>query len=176
MSLGRELYFNTGDTNFIALVNHHTYYSFIEENWDFEMLKRHWICETQNENILVFQMTEEGIESDWKISITTQPPKDVQCYRKDEGVIKVTNGELCFVEYTCLTMAAQFKDCKIPDEYCKEFKFSIENGVYKVGIFQFYNVDEEKYIGCNDTDIMFVFTKEEEVNKNASPKIFWCTY
>ena len=51
---------------------------------------------------------------------------------------------MCLVEYSCLTMAAQFKDEKVPDDYCDKFRFNIENGLYKVEIIQYHDVDEDK--------------------------------
>lgn len=33
---------NFGDTNFIALVNHHQYASFVDSDWTLNMLKEHW--------------------------------------------------------------------------------------------------------------------------------------
>lgn len=51
-----------GDTNFIGVVNAERYKSFVDEDWEFEMLLQHFTNEMKNGNILVFQMTEEGIE------------------------------------------------------------------------------------------------------------------
>lgn len=167
--------FNVGDTNFIALVNPYQYHSFVDENWDLEMITEHFISETKKGNILVFQMTSEGIEADWNISVEYQLPQNLNCYRKDMGYICVTNRELCFVEYTCLTMAAQFNDEKVPDKYCERFKFTIENGIYKVDIIQYYDVDSNSRIGNGRVDIMFVLTKTECINQ-TEPKVYWYTY
>ena len=167
--------FNVGDTNFIALVNPDRYNSFVDENWDLSILKEHFLAETKEGNILVLQMTEEGIESDWKIQIDFDTQKNTSGYQEDVGYICVTDKRLCFVEYTCLTMAAQFSDHMIPDKYCEKFVFKIENGIYKVDIIKYFDVDNDKHTGRKDIDLLLNFTKVTNI-KNASPKIYWNTF
>lgn len=168
-----DLNFNVGDTNFLAIVNTNRYFSYVDEDWDLKMLKKHFIKQTEQGNILVMQMTNEGIEDDWKIRVEFGDSiLESECFRKDTGYIKVDNSELCFVEYTCLTMAAQFKDEKVPDNYCDKFRFKIDNGVYKVNITQFYDVDNGVHIGRSDVDILFQFIKVDN-NFGIAPKVFW---
>lgn len=169
-----EINFNVGDTNFIALFNPNNYKTFVDEDWDLNMIKEHFVNESKENNILVCQMTSEGIEGDWRIKVNF---KESYCadtyYRKDEGYIYVDNDELCFVEYTCLTMAAQFEDEKVPDKYCEKFRFNIGNGLYKVEIIQYYDIDKDKHYGTNDIDIEFKFTKVLKC-KETERKVFWC--
>lgn len=170
--------FNIGDTNFISLVNANRYNSFVDEDWEFEQLKEHFELETKNNNILVFQMTNEGIQCDWKIQINNKvnsTPNIDNYFRKDKGYISVSNNELYIVEYNCLTMAAQFEDSKVPDRYCEKFKIELENGNYLVDIIQFYDADENIRFGNADIDIKFVFTKIDTIEPNKD-KIYWCTY
>ena len=165
--------FNNGDTTFIALVNSNKYKTFVDEDWNLKMIKEHFINESKVNNILVCQMTNEGIEGNWRIKVNLEGGNHIdKFFRKDEGYIYVDKGELCFVEYTCLTMAAQFKDEKVPDKDCEEYKFNIENGLYKVEVIQYYDIDNDKYYGREDIDIEFKFTKVlkcEEINH----KVFW---
>lgn len=170
--------FNLGDTTFISLVNAHRYNSFVDEEWTFEQLKEHFELETKNNNILVLQMTNEGVECDWKIEINNKVSsiKNIEnCFRKDKGYISVSNNELYLVEYNCLTMAAQFDDEKVPDEDCSKFKIELENGNYLVDIIQFYDADRDIRFGNEDVDIKFVFTKIDTIEPNKD-KIYWGTY
>lgn len=165
--------FNVGDTNFIALVNSNQYKTFVDEDWDLPMISEHFVREIKNNNILVCQMTNEGIEGDWRINVNFQENIiDTSYFRREEGYIKVDNNELCFVEYTCLTMAAQFEDEKVPDKYCDKFRFNIKNGLYKVDTIQYYDIDNEKYFGRNDVDIEFRFTEVSKCEE-VEPKVFW---
>ncbi len=164
------------DTNFIALVNAAKYKSFVDEDWNLDMLLQHFSNEMKSGNILVFQMTEEGIEHSWRVDVNFKSElKEQKCYRKSEGYIKVTENQLYVVDYGCLTMAAQFATEKVPNDNCSKYKINIENGIYKVDIIQFYNADKDEYVGTNKIDILFNFTKlpyfEQIVNK-----VIWCTF
>ena len=165
-----------GDTNFIGLVNCELYNSFLDEDWEFEQLLDHFVLEMNQNHILVFQMTNKGFEHSWNIEIKFGKQKLVKDYfRKFEGYIKVTNNELYLVDYDCLTMAAQFKDEYIPDKNCSRFKVKLENGTYRVNIYQFYNVDIDEYFGSDDIDILFEFIKGYNY-KNQANSVIWQTY
>ena len=165
-----------GDTNFIGVVNAEKYKSFVHENWELEILLQHFSNEMEKGDILVFQMTDEGIEHSWKVEVQIGTEEIVQnCYRKAVGYIKVTENKLYLVDYDCITMAAQFESDKVPDENCSNYKINIGNGVYMVEVVQFYNVDKDEYTGTNDTDILLNFIKVSDF-KQVANTVFWCNY
>lgn len=165
-----------GDTNFIGIVNGEQYKSFVDEDWELEMLLQHFTDEMTNGNVLVFQMTEEGIEHSWNVEVEIGTEAiEQKCFRKAEGYIRVTENQLYLVDYDCLTMAAQFEDEKVPDENCSNYKIDIENGVYKVEVLQFYNVDNDEYIGTNEKDILLNFMKVP-VFQQTVDCVFWCSF
>ncbi len=165
-----------GDTNFIGVVNADKYTSFVDGDWDLKMLLQHFANEMQRGCILVFQMTEEGIEHSWNVDVEVGVDLTQQtCFRKDVGYIEVTDNQLFLVDYDCLTMGAQFSDEKVPDENCSKYKVNIENGFYKVEVIQFYNVDKDEYIGNSNADIILNFTRVEDFIQKIN-QVFWCTY
>lgn len=169
-TIGKNINFNVGDTNFIALVNCKKYDSFVDEDWELEMLQTRWLEENAVGNIIVCQMTDEGTEDDWVIGLEGENFECAEFLAHETSHITVTEGELCFVEYTCLTMAAQFADEYVPDSYCSSFAFEIENGEYQVDVYKLKNVDTgEKVEG--ERDIIFKFTKVEKAD--AQGKILW---
>lgn len=165
-----------GDTNFIGLVNADLYKSFVDEDWDLDMLLQHFSNEMKNGSIVICQMTEAGIEHSWKVEaeVGLREIKS-KCFRKAEGCIKVTTNQLYLVDYDCLTMAAQFSSDKIPDNNCAKYKIDIENGIYVVEIIQFYNVDRNEYVGTDKVDIMFNFIKVP-CFQPIGDKVLWCTF
>lgn len=169
---GKDINFNIGDTNFIALVNCEKYNAFVDEDWEFEMLKNRWFEENVGGNIIVCQMTDEGIEDDWIIGLENESFECAEFLAHETSHITVTNGQLCFVEYTCLTMAAQFEDESVPDSECGTFTFEMENGDYKVDIYKLKDVDTSERVG-NERDIIFKFTKVDKADGQG--KILWCT-
>lgn len=100
-----------GDSNFIGIKNAAKYKSFIDEDWELHSLLKHFGDEMKQRNILVFQMTEEGIEHSWIVDVREgTEEKDPKCFRKEVGFIEVTDNQLYLVDYNCLTMTAQFED------------------------------------------------------------------
>ncbi|CAM4404539.1 MAG: hypothetical protein E7L01_16045 [Paenibacillus macerans] len=173
-----NIYLEYGDTSFIGLVNAQNYKSFVNEDWELVELLQHFSSEMINENILVYQMTNEGIEHSWNIDVIIGPETEIadeECFRKAEGYIKVTDNKLYIVDYDCLTMSAQFEDEQVPDHNCAKNQININNGTYKVTFYQYYNVDENKFIGRNDTDIRMIITEISEI-KDQADKVFWCTF
>ncbi|MDR9745211.1 hypothetical protein [Paenibacillus taichungensis] len=166
-----------GDTNFIGLVNAHKYNSFVNADWELEELLQHFRNEMINGNILVYQMTSEGIEHSWNIEIELDllPRVDKLYFRMAEGYINVTNSKLYIVDYDCLTMSAQFEGEKIPDQNCEKNQINLKNGIYKVTFCQYYNADENKFIGRKDIDIRVILTEVSEIMEQVG-KVFWCTY
>ncbi|WP_338128714.1 hypothetical protein [Aneurinibacillus migulanus] len=165
-----------GDTNFIGVVNAERYKSFVDGDWELEMLLKHFTNEMKDGNILVFQMTEEGIEHSWNVEVKIGTEViEQKCFRKAESYIKVTENQLYLVDYDCLTMAVQFESDKVPDKNCSNYKIDIENGVYKVDIFQFYNVDKDEYVGTNEQDILLNFIKVSDFQKTAD-NVLWCSF
>ena len=124
-----------GDTNFIGVVNAETYQSFLDEDWELDILLQHFSNEMKKGNILVFQVTEEGIEHSWNVEVKIGTEEIVhKCFRTAVGYMKVTENQLYLADYDCLTMAAQFESEEVPDKNCLNYKVDIENGVYKVNI------------------------------------------
>jgi hypothetical protein len=165
-----------GDTNFIGVANAEKYTSFVDEDWELDILLNHFADEMSNGHILVCQMTEEGIEHSWNVEVNIGF-KEIEhnCFRKALGYIKVTDDQLFLIDYDCLTMAAQFEDCRVPDKNCSNYRIELPNGIYKVELVQYYNVDRDEYIGTNEKDILMNFVKVEDF-KSITDNVFWCTY
>ncbi|WP_445661394.1 hypothetical protein [Bacillus sp. FSL K6-3431] len=121
-------------------------------------------------------MTEEGIEHSWNVEVKIGTNVTEQkCFRQAEGYIKVTDNQLYIVDYDCLTMAAQFESEKVPDINCSTYKIDIENGIYKVDIIQYYNVNKHEYIGKNDEDILLHFIKASDFQQLVE-HVLWCNF
>jgi len=167
---------NFGDTNFIGVANAKEYHSFVDEDWELDQLLNHFGSEMKKGNVLVCQMTEEGIERSWNVEVKIGTESDIGTYfRKATGYINVTNNQLYLVDYDCLTMAAQFEDHSVPDENCSKYRIDIKNGVYKLDFIQFYNVDKDEYTGNDGTNLLLNFTEIVHVEETVD-EVFWCTY
>lgn len=165
-----------GDTNFIGVVNPTEYRTFVDHDWELDTLLQRFVDEMNQGNIIVLQMTNEGIEYSWKVEVQIEvKPKEQECFRKAKGYIRVTDNQLFLVDYDCLTMAAQFEDEQVPDKNCSSYKIELENGLYEVNFVQYYNVDEDEHYGSKEVDISMYFLKVLDFPQNAD-KVIWCTY
>jgi len=170
---------NFGDTNFIGVANAKEYKSFVDEDWEFDALLRHFGEEMSKGNALIFQMTAEGIEHSWTVAVEIN--KELvydDCFRTADGYMEVTDNELYLVDYDCLTMAAQFPDHRVPDKNCRRYNIPIENGSYRVQVVQYYDVDNDEYKGRSDVDVQLIFAKiPESISADSrADSVFWCTY
>lgn len=165
-----------GDTNFIGIANAEQYHTFVDEDWTLESLLEHFTKEMTKGNLLISQMTDEGIEHSWNVTINIGTMElNPDCFRRDIRYLSVTNNELYLVDYNCLTMAAQFDDEKVPDENFSNYQIPADNGNYKVEVIQYYNVDQNEYTGSNETDILFNFIKTSNFQPTTSD-VLWCTF
>lgn len=165
-----------GDTNFIGVANPEKYNGFVDEDWKLDTLTHHFAKEMKKGNILVFQMTEEGIEHSWDVTVNIGTEEiNPTCFRREIGYLSVSNNHLYLVDYDCLTMAAQFEDERVPDKNCSNYKIDIPNGNYEVEVIQYYDVDQNKYVGTNQTDLLLNFIQTSNFQPTDT-NVFWYTY
>lgn len=166
----------SGDTTFIGIANADTYMSFVDVDWSLNQLLKHFGEETKNANIMVFQMSVNGIEHSWKVKVTVNQENKVKgSYRKAQGYIRVTNKELYLVDYDCLTMAAQFNHRKVPDQNCSNYRISIQNGIYQVNVYQFYDVDSNSRTGSRLKDMLIEFHEVKDISSSMDT-VYWCNF
>jgi hypothetical protein len=89
--------------------------------------------------------------------------------------ITVTDGSLYLIDYTNLTMAAQFSDEFIPDQDCAQFKIELENGSYAVTSYLFKDVDNEILIN-DECDMLLVFQPYTDALPYLNQQICWSTF
>lgn len=75
-----------GDTNFIGVVNPTEYRAFVDHNWELDTLLQRFVDQMNQGNIIVLQMTNEGIEHSWKVEVQIGvKPREQECFRKARG-------------------------------------------------------------------------------------------
>jgi len=127
------------DDGFIALVNGANYQSFVDEDWQFDQLMAHFVNQTNEGNIVVWQTSNDG-GGDWLVLFQEQA-SGTPAFRQFEQLIHVTSGELFLTNYSDLSMAAQFSDTSIPAAHNADLKIELENGWYKLTVRQLFDPD-----------------------------------
>jgi len=158
----------TDDSGFIALIEPEKYTSFVDEYWDTQQLFQHFQNQMEKGCILIWGT---GGESIWNIEINFGFT-NISGYRETIGSIKVESNSLCLINYESLTMAAQFADVKLPEEHMKDLLIELANGIYNIRIIQFYNPEEEIYIGRDDMDFLIEIEKTNKMQHQWSD-IHW---
>ena len=163
------------DSGFLGLANLSKYDSFIDYNWDFEMLKKR-IVDQMNQNNILFWSTGRG--DNWKVQLSINDKlQNKDFHRVEKALINVTNERIYLVNYETLSMAAQFEDTKLPEHYLANLYFELKNGLYLVEFGQL--TDPEKYEkGANsDFEIRFELISEpDEYYSNNFGNIIWNEY
>jgi hypothetical protein len=156
------------EDGFIAIVNADKYNSFVANDWQLDQIMNHFINEMNNDSILFWGTIPGG--GLWRIKIL-ENPSSRESFREIEKSILVTNGELYLTNYTDLTMAAQFEDCKIPDERNSDLKIVMENGRYNLLIRQMF--DHENYNYKSDDNTYEIVIKPWDKKSTKIDEVYW---
>lgn len=163
------------DSGFIGVANLATYDSFISPNWNFEMIKKRIVEQTNSNNILFWST---GREDNWKVLITTAKVlQNDKFFRTKEALIQITNGKLHLVNYETLSMAAQFRNTKLPEKHLADLYVELENGLYLAEFGQTINPDEFDKRAEIDFEIRLELIEDpSEYYPNNFGNIFWNIY
>jgi hypothetical protein len=161
----------TDDSGFSGIANFHQYQSFVARNWDFEMIKRH-IIEQSNLNRILFWGTLLG--GDWRVKIVDES-SEIPAFGEFRGFLEVSNRRLYLCNYETLTMAAQFEDVKLPEAHLSDLYIELKNGKYGLKIRQMYDPENYKREELEvDFEIVIQEVKKNfEIYHNRFDQIPW---
>lgn len=160
----------TDDSGFLAIVNSGTYNSFVDEDWELTQLMDHFIGE-MNKNNIIFWATSSSNE--WTVSFVDKPSKK-KSFREFSSTIRVTNETLYLTNYEDLTMAAQFKDTKIPAEHNSDLILKLENGLYNLTIRQLFDPEDYDYEVDGKVNFEIIIHKTDKETEKIDT-IYWRT-
>ncbi|WP_421798674.1 hypothetical protein [Haliscomenobacter sp.] len=157
---------------FNAIANLDQYDSFVAKNWDFDLLKKHFLQQMSLNRILIWTTTPSG--GTWQINLVDEKSDEIP-FREIRGVIEVSNKRLYLCNYETLTMAAQFETVQLPEPYLSSLFIEMENGKYGVTIRQMNDlgncVTEDTRI---DFELVFQKIKKfPEIYHNQFSNIIW---
>lgn len=159
-------------SGFNGIANLDQYKSFVAKNWDFDLLKKHFVEQMGLNRILVWATTASG--GTWQIKVGDEK-SDATPFREIKGIIEVTNKRLYLCNYETLTMAAQFETVQLPEAHLDSLFVEMENGKYGVTIRQMNDlgncVAENSRI---DFELVFQKIKKiPEIYHNQFSNIIW---
>ena len=158
------------EDGFLSLVNTDQYQTFVDEDWSFEQLFEHFVAEMNSRNIIVWQTSSDG-GGEWTVEVLDKPT-DKPAFRSFAKTIEVSNGTLYLVNYTDLTMAAQFDDITLPKKENADWKITLPNGRYEVTVRQIFDPNELEE-DADQTAFEIIISNENIHNNDIVQKIFW---
>ena len=168
----RTTKFNVYDEDgFFSVVNVEQYKTFVNENWTLDQLFEHFVNEMNDQHMIIWQTNNDG-GGDWTIEVLEQPTGK-SCFRSFEKTIEVNGGELYLVNYTDLTMAAQFDDVALPSKENADWKIHMENGIYTVTVRQMFDPEHYDYDKTDSTAFEIIFDKAKKGGNRTASKVFW---
>ncbi|MEX6690894.1 hypothetical protein QTN47_25520 [Danxiaibacter flavus] len=159
----------TDDSGFLAIVNADKYKSFVDENWEYEQLIKHFVDQMNNNSLVIWAT---GSEGEWTMRFTDKQ-SDKQSFKEFSKSINITNGKLWLINYEDLTMVAQFEDEKIPLNHNKDLFIQLDNGIYNITIRQLFDPCRGEQF--NDINFEVILQQADNVSDNQIDKIFWQT-
>lgn len=159
-------------SGFSALVNLDQYKSFVASNWDFDLLKKHFVKQMNLNRILVWATSGSG--GTWQVKIGDEKSEPTP-FREVKGFIEVSNNRLYLCNYETLTMAAQFETVQLPEAHLGSLFVEMENGKYGVTIRQM-NDFENNRAEDNGIDFELVLQKIKkfpDIYHNQFSNIIW---
>ena len=170
----KELIIDTGDLSFLFLVNAELYASFVDEDWDLEQdLIPHIQTQQTVGHILMYTLNADLPLDKWTIHVYINREKPAKNYmKKARNYIEVSTHKLYFIDYTCLTMAAQFADELIPNKLCEPYVIELENGQYQVDTYLYTDSENGNKLNKQE-DMAVYFTLISKHPSTENHKIDW---
>jgi hypothetical protein len=130
--MNTAIYEITDDTGYLALVDHAAYTSFVDENWTVAQLQEHFKAQMIAKHLLLWRTGREDV---WRVQVSIEAT-GARGFREIASPIVVTAGRLLLTNYDSLSMAASFRDVKLPETYQQNLVLNIPAGEYRCRIVQ----------------------------------------
>lgn len=159
----------TDNSGFIGVVNNDKYSGFVDEDWELEDVLKQFTNQTNEGNCVIWSTGEPNLMNVYVLDEASKSKP----YRETQSIIRVTNEKLWLVNYTDLTMVAQFKDSKIPSTENSDLEIPIANGVYKLTLRQMFNPKDYNWEAPPKPCFEIVFNVFDGNVENEFKDVIW---
>ncbi len=129
--------FQIDDDGLLALVDPAAYPGFVAEDWQADALLAHFLTHMRQGSLLVWGTDPNG--GSWTVDGRTGPSTQ-PAFRELTFPLRVTAGALYLTSYGDLTMAAQFRDERLPSAQNAALRLALPNGSYALTVRQLYDL------------------------------------
>jgi hypothetical protein len=159
------------EDGFLSIVNTARYKTFVDEDWTLEQLFEHFASEMNSQNMVIWQAESNG-GGEWTIEVLEQPSGKAE-FRSFSKTMEVTNNELYLVNYTDLTMAAQFDDIALPAKENADWRIPLQNGAYQITVRQMFDPADYNNEHTDITAFEVVINASDNRAESKVREIFW---
>ncbi|HEY9260871.1 hypothetical protein [Chitinophaga sp.] len=153
------------DDGYIGIVNADSYISFVDSDWQLNQLFNHFSKAINDETLIVWGTSPGG--GSWIVDFL-EARSEQQSFREFESTIVVTDGRLYLVNYTDLTMAAQFEDYTLPDKRNTDLCIELQPGRYRC-------IVRQMFIPEKDGDRFEIILRPAERKGEPVNDVYWNT-
>lgn len=134
----------TDDSGFLALVDPDAYAGFVAEDWALDDLVAHFREQMASRRLLIWGTGQEGC---WTVQVL-RSRRGRAGLRELAGSIVASKGRLLLTNYESLTMAAQFRDVRLPEAHQADLVLEVPPGSYRCRIVQHVREAANWATGC----------------------------
>jgi hypothetical protein len=145
----------TDDSGFLAVVVPASYEGFVEVDWQFDQLFRHFVAQMTRRSLLIWGT---GLEGFWRVDVRRRRSL-VRGFREVVGPIRVAGGAVLVTNYEALTMAAQFWDVRLPERHQQSLLVEFPDGEYDCRVVQMFDPCESESAGPGKPDFILEFSR-----------------
>ena len=161
----------TDNSGFLAILNADKYNSFVNGQWKYSQLLKHFVDEMNNNHLIIWAT---GLENEWTVNFSDKPTNK-KAFREFSKTIEVTNERLFLTNYEDLTMAAQFEDEKIPAKQNADLYIQLDNGEYEITVRQLFDPKDYEYDAERKVNFEIIIQPGIQKASDEVDKIFWWT-
>ena len=159
------------EDGFLSIVNTDRYSTFVDEDWTLEQLLAHFVSEMNKLNCVVWQTDRHGGDL-WTVKIL-EAPSDEPSFREFSHEIEVTDGRLYIVDYTDLTMAAQFEDDTLPRKDHADRCIELKNGLYRMMVSQMFDPDSPERYDLEELVFEVIPVRIPQSGNDKTEQVVW---
>ncbi|AWM40378.1 hypothetical protein C1280_27555 [Gemmata obscuriglobus] len=118
----------------IAVVDLAAYRTFVAPDWTLDAIREHFAAEIARGTMLAWGT---GASGNWRVEVIRD--RAGGGFRECAGRVRATTGQLHLTSYDELTVAAQFRDVRLPRAGTEAWAVAVEPGWYDCRVVQLYD-------------------------------------
>jgi hypothetical protein len=166
----------TDDSGFLAILDPVGYRSFVDDDWTLDQLIEHFRSAINDRHLAIWGT---GRENTWRVDVCFER-SGAAGFREFNALLHASGEHLLLTDYETLTMAAQFKDVRLPEPHQQDLLIPVLPGLYLCRVVQsFDSRSQNPTVQDDHADFVIEITLVKDaysVNDNIVSGIPWSNF